>query len=86
LALPLSSAMSGRAIEANTRIGAATICAVASGREMARFFGTSSPRTIENAVASTSAAPTATASTTPRGRPTASSGVRRSDATLGSAR
>ena len=57
-----------------------------SGLAIARFFGTSSPITIENAVASTSATATATGWTADSGSPVASSGPLSSEAMLGSAR
>jgi hypothetical protein len=55
LAEPLSTRMSGLATVAKTRTGSATTFAVVRGAEMPRNCGSSSPKTIENAVASTRA-------------------------------
>ncbi len=63
-----------------------TTRAVASGADRPRNCGTSSPTTIEKAVASTSAMATASGSTAPSGRPTAPSGPSSRLATLGSTR
>ena len=51
----------------------ATMRAVPIGRAMARFFGTSSPNTIDSAVAKTSAITEAVPPAAPGGRPTSSS-------------
>ncbi len=71
---PLSTTMSGLAKAAKTRTGRATTFAVGSGAEMPRNCGSSSPKTMENPVASTSAMPLETASTAPSERPSAVSG------------
>jgi hypothetical protein len=60
-ALPLSTRMSGPAPVVKARCGPATSRAVASGAEIPRFCGRSSPKIIENAVATSRA----TASDTP---------------------
>jgi len=86
LALPLSRVISGRATSTITRIGAATSWAVRNGAAIARFLGTSSPTTMENAVASSRATATDTGGTQRSGSPTAPSGPTRSEATLGSTR
>ena len=74
LAEPLSTMMSGLAMTAKTRTGSATTFAVASGAEMPRNCGSSSPKTIEKIVASTSARALDTASTAPAQSPSGSSG------------
>ena len=51
----------------------ATARAVRSGVAIARFFGTSSPNTIDSAVARTSAITAAAPVAAPSGRPTSSS-------------
>ena len=55
LAEPLSARMSGLATVAKMRTGSATTFAVVRGAEMPRNCGSSSPKTIEKAVASTRA-------------------------------
>ena len=60
LAEPLSTKISGRATSAKPRTGIATTLAVASGAEMPRNCGSSSPKTIENRVAITRATTAAT--------------------------
>ena len=62
-----------------------TARAVASGCAIARFFGTSSPKTIVTPVARTSAIASATPGTAPSGTPTDSSGPSTSSAIDGSA-
>ncbi len=60
--------------------------AVRNGADRPRYCGTSSPTTMEKAVARTRAMATETASTLPSPRPVRESGPRRSEATLGSTR
>ena len=66
--------MSGRATTAKTRTGSATTLAVASGAEMPRNCGSSSPKTIEKTVARTSARAAETASTIAADSPSRVSG------------
>ena len=75
MALPLSSTISGCATIENTRMNGVMTRAVASGADRPRNWGTSSPTTIEKAVARTSAIATDTASTAPSGGRAGSSGA-----------
>ena len=72
---PLSTKIRGRATSAKPRTGIATTFAVASGAEIPRNCGSSSPNTIENNVAMTRARPAATESSVEPLSPTALSGV-----------
>ncbi len=86
LADPLSTRIGRRIAPVNGRIGSWVARAVAIGRAMARFLGTSSPNTIVSTVLTTKPRASATGSTPPPGRPTASSGPRISSEIAGSAR
>ena len=61
-----------------------TRMAVWRGRASAKFFGTSSPSTIERSVATTIAVVAPTGRTMPSGRPSAVSGPARSELIAGS--
>jgi hypothetical protein len=74
LADPFSMEISQRKIDEKNTCGPTTARAVRSGLEMARFFGTSSPNTMDSEVASSSAMVSASGATTPCGRPVASNG------------
>ena len=82
----LKSAIAGRFTVVNPRMNPWTALAVCSGSATARFWGTSSPRTIVTAVARISAIVTATPWTAPDGTPRLSSGPSMSFAIAGSAR
>ena len=86
LAEPLSTMISGRVRTENTRTGTATTRAVRSGAEMPRNCGSSSPKTMENTVATTSARPAETASTAGCASPSRVSGPLSSRPTEGWAR
>ncbi len=70
-ALPFRKVISGRQTVEKARWGATTARATWSGREMAQFFGTSSPMTICSTVASTMPTATATPVAAEDGTPTA---------------
>ena len=61
-----------------------TMTAVCRGSASAKFFGTSSPSTIERSVATTIAVVAPTGRTAPSGRPSAVSGPARSELIAGS--
>lgn len=75
--------MSGRATTANIRTGPATTSAVPIDAEMPRNWGSSSPKSMENRVTSTSARTLATVSRVESCRPRAPSGACRSLPTAG---
>lgn len=77
--------MSQRNAEANPACSHTTERATSIGWAIARFFGTSSPKTIDSTVARTSDSTVAVPEAIPAGRPTASRTGRISSATAGSA-
>ena len=85
LAEALNNAMTGRNTRVKPRMNPWTSFAVPSGRAIARFLGTSSPRTIVNAVARISPMATEMPDTAPEGTPRSSSGPSMSSAIAGSA-
>jgi hypothetical protein len=70
---PLSPEMNHDSDRENIAWRPATARAVPSGRAIARFLGTSSPKTIDSAVARTSAVTAAAPAAGPAGSPTSSS-------------
>ena len=85
-AVPLVSRISGVNTSENSSCGPADQRAVGTGRATARFFGTSSPNTIDSEVAIRMASASATPLTNWSGRPRAVSPGAMSRATTGSAR
>ena len=85
LAEALKREMTGRNRRVKPRMNPWTSFAVPSGRAIARFLGTSSPRTIVNAVARISPMATEMPDTAPEGTPRSSSGPSMSSAIAGSA-
>ncbi len=83
---PFSSATGAAIARVKPHWNACTERAVASGCAIARFFGTSSPKTIVSVVASASAIATATPSTAAAGTPSDSNGESIARAIAGSAR
>ena len=71
-AAPLVARMAGVSSAENSSCGATTVRAVRSGRATARYFGTSSPNTIDTEVTITSAITAVIASATGSGTPIAS--------------
>ena len=86
LAEPLSSVIGPAIAAVKNRIGAWVARAVPSGRAIARFFGTSSPKTIVTRVASTMPSATAMPGTDDDGRPAEVRAGSMSEAMAGSAR
>lgn len=84
-AVPLSPLIAQRNTAENTVIGPAVARATASGLAIARFFGISSPRTIDSDVAITSARISDVADATESPTPSAFSGGRSIRARTGSA-
>lgn len=76
--------MKGRKTAVKARCGVATVFAMASGEEIAQFFGTSSPTTIRNTVDSAVPSTSATEDATLGDSPVASTGPRISFAIDGS--
>jgi hypothetical protein len=83
LAEPLRTTMKGRAIVVNQRSGADTSLAVPKGADRPKNWGTSSPKIIENTVASTRARIWATDPRAPAGTPTEASGPASREAMAG---
>ena len=84
LAVLLKSRMTGLNTVVKSVWNGTTSLAVASGSASAKFFGTSSPMTIENSVASTMPTTAPAPGTTASGTPRPSIGSRSSELTAGS--
>ena len=85
LAMALSALISQRNACANPLCSQTTARAVRSGSAIARFLGTSSPNTMDSAVASTSASTVAVVAAAPSARPSAARPGTNSVAMAGSA-
>ena len=86
LAEPFSMRMMCAVVAVNPRWKPATVRAVARGRAIARFLGTSSPTTIVTAVAISRPRASEIPDTAESGTPSAASGATRREAMAGSAR